>query len=306
VLPETGLEPTDIECFEQQSTGNQTNWHIHMMGIEQMVGMRGGLLAFKCDPLLIDKLCRYVTSLCWRLANVAKANIRADICGSVYSTSRPYLKMESISADSRILRGRSETKRLLAPGFVAVHCEHEFESDLIDILYQVQSVTLEMNTVNPPKSEVIPMIIRQKIRSIQYSLLQRENHNSATSPEQPSKACRLGILLYVGIIQNEFWASPISNQLISQLKLCLGNEGRDTGSIRALHLWVLFLAGSLVIDPMEKRWFVRSIIEVASQLSLSSWCDALGLLETFAWVKKVQDKSARDLWDETMRMRSET
>jgi hypothetical protein len=70
----------------------------------------------------------------------------------------------------------------------------------------------------------------------------------------------------------------------------------------ALRLWLIFLAGSLVLDPTEKSWFVCSIAQAASQLSLSSWCDVKLLLETFAWAGKGQDKHGRDLWDEAMRM----
>ena len=53
-------------------------------------------------------------------------------------------------------------------------------------------------------------------------------------------------------------------------------------SMRALRLWLIFLPGSLVLDPTEKFWFVYSIVQAVSQLSLSNWCDAKLLLETFA------------------------
>jgi hypothetical protein len=42
-----------------------------------------------------------------------------------------------------------------------------------------------------------------------------------------------------------------------------------------------------------------------SQLSLSSWCDAKLLLETFAWAGRLQDKSGQELWDEAMRLQSD-
>jgi hypothetical protein len=44
--------------FQQQSTGNQANWRIHIRGIRRMVEMRGGLSAFEGNPTLHDKLCR--------------------------------------------------------------------------------------------------------------------------------------------------------------------------------------------------------------------------------------------------------
>lgn len=160
-----------------------------------------------------------------------------------------------------------------------------------------------MNTVNPPKSEVIPLRLRERIRSIQYYLLSREDYDDTSgSGDQLLKACRLGVWLYLGIIQNDFWVSPVSKRLIWQLKSCLRTESFGTDSTHTLRLWLLFLAGCLVLDPTEKSWFVCSLVQAVSQLSLSSWCDAKLLLETFAWAGKVQDRSGQDLWDEAMRM----
>jgi len=212
--------------------------------------------------------------------------------------------MESRRVQPSVLRGGGETERTLAPGFQAVHDDYGFDSDLFDILSKVHTVTQDINTINPPKSEVIPLRLRERIWSVQYSLLSRENYDISGSGYQLLKACRLGVLLYVGIIQNDFWVSSVSKQLLWQLKSCLQRESFATDSTRALRLWLIFLAGSLVLDPTEKLWFVCSIVQAVSQLLLSNWYDAKLLLETFAWVGKVQDKSGRDLWDEAMRMQS--
>jgi hypothetical protein len=167
-------------------------------------------------------------------------------------------------------------------------------------------VTRDINTVKPPKSEVIPLRLRERIRSIQYYFLTRDNcDDSSGSGDQILQACRLGVLLYLGIIQSEIWVSPISKQLICQLKTFLQRENLATDSMGALRLWLIFLAGSIVLDPPEKLWFVCSIVQAVSQLSISSWCDAKLLLETFAWAGRLQDKSGQELWDEAMRMQSD-
>ena len=162
-----------------------------------------------------------------------------------------------------------------------------------------------MNIINPPKSEVIPMNLRQKLRSVQYYLLTKENENdSSGSADQLLKTIHLGVLLYVSIIQNDFWVASISEQLLYKLKSCLQAESFDTDSMRPLRLWLLFLVGSLVLHPTEKLWPICFIVEAISQLSLVNWCDAKLVLESFAWAGKIQDKSGRDLWDEAMRMKS--
>jgi hypothetical protein len=203
------------------------------------------------------------------------------------------------------LGGCDETERPIAPGFQAIHDDYGFDSDLYDILHELHSVNQDMNTMNPLQSEVIPLRLVKRIRSIQYYLLSRENFNDISgSGDKLLKACRLGMWLYVGIIQNDFWVASISKELIWQLKSCLEKESSATDSVHALHLWLTFLAGSVVNDPTEKLWFISSIIQAASQLSLPNWCDVKLILETFAWAGKVQDKSGGDLWDGAMNIQA--
>ncbi|CZR67531.1 uncharacterized protein PAC_17430 [Phialocephala subalpina] len=284
-ISDSTIAAVALLALTEQSSGNQANWNIHMKGIKRMVEMRGGLSAFACNPILHDMLCR------------------ADIWGSVYRLSKPYLQMESRMVEPSLLRGCDETRGTLAPGFQAVYDDYGFDSDLFDILCTLHTVTRDMDIANPPKSDIIPLELRKRMRSVQYCLLSRGDCNDISgSGDQFPKACHLGVLLYLSTIQNGFWVSWVNKQLIWQLKSCLRRASFATSSMRALRLWLLVLAGSLVLDPNERLWFVCSIVEAVSQLSLSNWCDAKLLLETFAWTGKIQDKSSQDLWDETMRM----
>lgn len=40
--------------------GNHENWKIHMVGLQQMVRVRGGLQAFDSNPLVQNKIHRWV------------------------------------------------------------------------------------------------------------------------------------------------------------------------------------------------------------------------------------------------------
>jgi hypothetical protein len=213
--------------------------------------------------------------------------------------------MESSRVQQSTFGGCNDAEKPIAPGFQAIHDDYGFDSDLYDILHKLHTVNQDMNTMNPLQSEFIPLRLMERIRSIQYYLLSREDFNNISgSGDKLLKACRLGMWLYVGIIQNDFWVASISKELTWQLKSCLEMESSATVSVHALGLWLTFLAGSVVHDPTEKLWFVSSIVQAASQLSLSNWCDVKLILETFAWAGKVQDKSGRDLWDGAMNMQS--
>jgi len=145
--------------------------------------------------------------------------------------------MESRSIEPTVLGGCDETEITLAPRFQAFHDDYGLDSDLFNILYKVNIVTQDINTINPPKSEAVPISLRQKMWSVQYYLLSKENGNdSSGSADQVLKSIRLGVLLYIGIIQNGFWVAAISKRLLYQLKSCLQVGNVATGSILSLRL----------------------------------------------------------------------
>jgi len=150
-----------------------------------------------------------------------------------------------------------ETEGILAPGFQAVHDGCNISPSHLDILYELHVLTQGLRTVTSPKSEVIPSDIRKRLRLIQYCLLSNENLDDfGTSEDHLSNACQFGVLMYIGIIQNEFWSSSITTQLTHRLKIYVQRESFVTESMRALRLWLIFLAGCLVLDPRERSWLV--------------------------------------------------
>jgi len=188
----------------------------------------------------------------------------------------------------------------IALGFQEVHKSHAFDSELLNVLQEVQMVNRELNACNPPKSNIAPLRLRKRIRKIQYYILHKANFAHETPPEEVDlTACHLGILLYNGSIQNDFGVSPISKHLIQilmKLLLRFDNSANSSDHSCALRLWLLFLAGPLVHNPSEKSWFVHCVADVVFQLSLASWYETKALLETFAWVGKLQDALGQDLW----------
>jgi hypothetical protein len=198
------------------------------------------------------------------------------------------------------------TNKTLPSGFKAIHDDYCFHSDLFDILCELYTVTQDLKTIKSPKSEIISSGLRQSMRSIQYYFLSpsyfNENHEFEN---ELFTTCRLGVLVYIGIIENELWISNLTEQFTRRLKACVQMESCFiTDSMRALRLWLLFLAGSLVLDQAEKPWFVRFTAQAIAQTRLSNWCDAKKLLESFAWTEQVQDKRGHEFWDEVINLQN--
>ncbi|KAE9369155.1 hypothetical protein N431DRAFT_469085 [Stipitochalara longipes BDJ] len=160
----------------EQSSNNRENWGIHMRGIKRMVDMRGGLLAFQCNLILHDMLSR------------------ADLWGSLDALSKPYLHMESRGVQATVRQVCNGKKKILAAGFQFLHEDFVFEPDFYEILCELHAVTQDINTPNPPKSEAVPLRLRESLLSIQYYLLSREEYNDISgSEDRLLKVCRLGI-----------------------------------------------------------------------------------------------------------------
>jgi hypothetical protein len=205
--------------------------------------------------------------------------------------------MESGRVQQSPLGDCNETEGPIPPGFQTIHDDYGFDSDLYDNLHKLHAVSQDTKIMNPLQSEAIPLRLMERIRSIQYYLLSREIFNGISgSGDKLLKACRLGVWLYVGIIQNYFWVASISKELIWQLKFCLEKESFAPDSVHALCLWLAFLAGSVIFDPTEKLWFVSSIVQAASQLSLSNWCDVKLIFGDFCLGRK----STGHIWPRSM------
>ena len=210
------------------------------------------------------------------------------------------------TATQSVFRDSHAARESLPSGFQAILHDLDFDAGLTSILLKVNSVTRKMNVVSPQTSEVIPMRLRETLRLVQYSLLAKYDCSKPKEPrDQVLITCHLGILLYAGIIQNDFWITPMDSQLKREVKLCLQSENFVASSFTALYLWVAFLAGSLILDPSERSSFLRYIVQAVSELSLTSWDNVREVLVNFAWVGKIQDAAGQALWNEVVRLQHE-
>ncbi|KIW00114.1 uncharacterized protein PV09_08296 [Verruconis gallopava] len=257
----------------EQWGGHQSIWRIHMEGLRKMMVLRAQPLTFEREPVLFDKVCR------------------ADICGSLHDFSQPYVSLA--------LHEHCQVSKNLVSGFQDVHEEYEFDAELINVLLQAQRVDEDVNIIRPLPSETFPMHLRERLRCIQYSLLGRMTTRSQSNEMSHCTAVAIGILIYAGIIQNEFQLSPVSYRLKEQFVSCIKGGSFATNSMRALRLWLLFLADSIVHDAKEKAWLSHSVVEMALKLHLSHWDDVKKLLRSFVWAENQQDKNGRLLWETT-------
>lgn len=66
-------------------------------------------------------------------------------------------------------------------------------------------------------------------------------------------------------------------------------------------LWVLFVGGSLVLNDVEKTWFVDRIAQILPWTSASCWADTEDCLKRTLWVDKLRSPICLSLWEEAQR-----
>ncbi|KAI1342902.1 fungal-specific transcription factor domain-containing protein [Xylariaceae sp. FL0016] len=266
-----GLALTECSC------GHEDKWRIHMAGMKRMIDTRGGLSAFESQPFLYDKICR------------------ADLAGTFQQLSTPILQINDSETKSKVFENCEYIATGLSSGFRAVHEECSLDAGFIDVLRLVTIVTRELGAFKRLKSDMLPGLTRRRTRYIQYHILSRVS----SSEESLITALKLGILLHVGIISNEFSKFPVSHRVTRELRSSLVKANFVGYVMQTLRLWILFLAGSVVGDPLEKQWVLTSIHDCLSRLSISSWEEARFTLEKFAWVGRLQNIGGESLWLET-------
>ena len=63
-------------------------------------------------------------------------------------------------------------------------------------------------------------------------------------------------------------------------------------------VWVLFIGGSLALDPSEATWFSNRLSLVVPWTEVRSWEDVDACLKGVLWVDKLHNETSESLWNE--------
>ncbi|KAG7115763.1 hypothetical protein HYQ44_007505 [Verticillium longisporum] len=166
--------------------GDVESAHVHIMGLKQIVALRGGMKSFANKPQLEAKLRR--AGLVYSICTGASPAFHQDAASfeSAFDSS-PELTSLKPSDASRFSRSRSVAKAL--------------ERRLYSILKDVQGLSQLINDSHDSGQKIREMSLEELMTSIQSRLLMLKYNDNNTLPE----LLRLSLLAFLTTV---FWSFP--------------------------------------------------------------------------------------------------
>lgn len=214
----------------------------------------------------------------------------ADLCGSIDAVKIPYF--EILREPPKIPEGQ------ITVGFHVIQNAIKLDTGLAHILYQIQHVTSDLHLFHLHKSKIHPLSLREDITYLQYALLSSKFKQNNTRENLIHEVLRLGLIMYLVTLLNETPPGmSVCDTLGARLNFLLADNLGNSSLNLELYLWLMFIAASVVGNPVTKRHFIASATETVEELGISGWEDAKVIFECFFWVEKIHEGSFRLIWD---------
>ncbi|TVY14712.1 hypothetical protein LARI1_G006080 [Lachnellula arida] len=271
-----------ISCLAlgEAITGNKDLWHTHMLGLKQMIDSRRSI-----DPLpaLLQAKLR-----------------RSDITGAIDYAATPLLDFDrsnrpptwALLSVQTIETTDREMRKILA--------KCEVHPNLITTMTELAFFLQAIHLATEASVYFDPATFSEDLYWLEYNFLAFAAKPPEGSAEtEIDKACRLGALLYLKAILQEFPHSVNgSSLLLAQLRKSLTGISMQASN-SPLFLWLCLVGGSL--SEMEERtWFVNCLAQIRTVSLVPSFDDFELELSRMLGLKKVFGRAFERLWNETL------
>ncbi|TVY93879.1 hypothetical protein LAWI1_G000432 [Lachnellula willkommii] len=271
-----------ISCLAlgEAITGNKDLWHTHMLGLKQMINSRRSI-----DPLpaLLQAKLR-----------------RSDITGAIDYAATPLLDFDrsnrpptwALLSVQTIETTDREMRNILTK--CGVH------PNLITTMTELACFSQAIHFATEASVYFDPATFSEDLYWLEYNFLAFAAKLPEGSAEtEIDKACRLGALLYLKAILQEFPHSVNgSSLLLAQLRKSLTGISMQASNSPLL-LWLCLVGGSL--SEMEERtWFVNCLAQIRTVSLVPSFDDFELELSRMLGLKRVFGRAFERLCNETL------
>ncbi|TVY40654.1 hypothetical protein LSUB1_G002301 [Lachnellula subtilissima] len=271
-----------ISCLAlgEAITGNKDLWQTHMLGLKQMINSRRSI-----DPLpaLLQAKLR-----------------RSDITGAIDYAATPLLDFDrsnrppiwALLSAQTIGNTDREMKNVLTK--CGVH------PNLITIMTELACFSQAIHFATEASVYFDPATFSEDLYWLEYNFLAFAAKLPEGSTEtETDKACRLGALLYLKSILQEFPHSVNgSSLLLAQLRKSLTGISMQASNSPLL-LWLCLVGGSLS-EKEHRAWFVSCLAQIRTVSPVPSFDDCELDLSRMLGFKKVFGRAFETLWNETL------
>ncbi|KAL6405507.1 hypothetical protein AUP68_11264 [Ilyonectria robusta] len=265
------------ECF-----GDVESAHMHVMGLERIVGLRGGIESFANKPQLQAKLHR--TGLVYSICTGAKPAFHQDPASfeSAFDSSPELIRLKPSDA-SCFSRSRSVVRAL--------------ERRLYGIFKDVQDLSQLINDSHNSGQKIQEMSLEELMTSIQSRLLMLEFNDSNILP----KLLRLSLLAFLTTV---FWSFPGVKfeypHLASQLRqACLAFTPTTAGE-SYLFAWALMVGATSVFHDSDQTWLPRRLRPLIRDNLGRTWFEVQNNLRRVMWIDSIHDGPGIEVFNQRL------
>ncbi|MCJ1262409.1 hypothetical protein MMC22_002279 [Lobaria immixta] len=254
------------------------NYPAHMLSLQKMVAMRGGMQALRENRLLHNKL-----SVC-------------DILGMViFRTELALLSSEDLQAkDNSKLKDDSIRDILNSP----LQC-NESDSEQPKYANLAQATVGNLNAMLDLTSifeQTGPRVSLSELhRETRWDSIVRRLESSALPHDQVHETCRFAALIYSrALYHNVPFASSTNNTLVQNLRASLENTVADGwNGVPGVWIWALLIGTAAERTNTKDAFFAGHLSTICLSL-VQMGHNLAGLLKHFIWLEKaVEDKASR-------------
>ncbi|TVY80557.1 hypothetical protein LSUE1_G003254 [Lachnellula suecica] len=231
----------------------------HMLGLWEMVGLRGGVGTFGNGQIRV-KVCR------------------ADLTVALLTGNKPLFFSEGVSWEPYIAKSQNTP---LPPPFAAL------DSKLSHIWADLREFSRSANLAFQTGQKMDCTLFQEVLVSVQYRLQLLE---MVTGPLD--EAMQVGMLAFNTDIFLQMQGLEIRfGRLSSRIRDSL--LGLNDTFLLTFKLWLLFAAQMCIGFGTEELWLKRDISETLEALCLTSWKATRDILKDYLWIDVLHDGGGR-------------
>ncbi|KAH7472008.1 hypothetical protein FOMA001_g13012 [Fusarium oxysporum f. sp. matthiolae] len=265
------------ECF-----GDVESAHMHIMGLKQIVGLRGGIESFANKPQLQAKLHR--TGLVYSICTGANPVFHQDTTSfvSAFDSSSELTRLKPSGASS-FSRSRCVVQAL--------------GRRLYGIFKDVQGLSQLINDSHNSGQKIQEMSLEELMTSIQSRLLLLEFNDNNVLPE----LLRLSLLAFLTTV---FWSFPgvkfeypyLANQL---RQACLAFTPTTAGE-SYLFAWALMVGATSVFHDPDQTWLPQRLRPLIRDNLGRTWFEVQNNLRRVMWIDSIHDGPGIEVFNQCL------
>ncbi|TVY49294.1 hypothetical protein LOCC1_G002080 [Lachnellula occidentalis] len=271
-----------ISCLAlgEAITGNKDLWQTHMLGLKQMIIARRSI-----DPLpaLLQAKLR-----------------RSDITGAIDYAATPLLDFDRSNRPPTWALLSAQTIGTTDREMKTVLTRCGVHPSLITTMTELACFSQAIHLATEASVYFDPTTFSEDLYWLEYNFLAFAAKLPGGSTEtETDKACRLGALLYLKAILQEFPHSANgSSLLLAQMRTSLTGISMQASNSPLL-LWLCLVGGSLS-ELEERPWFVDCLAQIRMVSLVPSFDDIELDLSRMLGLKRVFGRTFETLWNETL------